>query len=42
MQRWNMQSNTNFYEILRENAVKYADRTAILYDTFAVTYEKAL
>ena len=35
-----MQSNTNFYEILRENAVKYADRTAILYDTFAVTYEK--
>lgn len=35
-----MQNNTTFYEILRENAVKYVDRTAILYDTFAVTYEK--
>lgn len=33
-----MQMNTSFYTMLKENAQRYADRTAILYDTFAVSY----
>ena len=35
-----MQGNTSFYEFLKENAERYSDNTAILYDTFAVSYKK--
>ncbi len=29
-----------FYELLKNNALKYGDKTAILYDTFEVSYKK--
>lgn len=35
-----MQNNMTFYAMLKENAEKYPDRTAVLYDTFAVTYRQ--
>lgn len=33
-----MQTNTSFYIMLKENARRYPDRTAILYDTISVSY----
>lgn len=32
--------NTTFYEFLKENAEKYSDDIAVLYDTFAVSYKR--
>ena len=34
----NMQEITSFYKLLTDNADKYKDRTAILYDTYDVSY----
>ena len=33
-----MQEITSFYKLLTDNADKYKDRTAILYDTYDVSY----
>lgn len=35
-----MKNTGSFYEMLKGNAQKYKDNTAVLYDTFAVSYEK--
>ena len=32
--------STSFYYMLKENAEKYGEHTAVLYDTFAVSYQK--
>ena len=38
--RINMYEFKTFYELLKNNALKYGDKTAILYDTFEVSYKK--
>lgn len=35
-----MQDTNSIYSLLKENAEKYSGKTAVLYDTFAVSYEK--
>ena len=35
-----MQDTNSIYGLLKESAEKYAGKTAVLYDTFAGSYEK--
>lgn len=35
-----MQKYTSFYNFLESTAKKYNDKTAVLYDTFEVSYRK--
>ena len=37
-----MQDTNSIYGLLKESAEKYAGKTAVLYDTFAGSYEKAV